>query len=91
MKSVTGYLVTIPDGKQMDVWSSVASYSNWLDGRTSRNDSARVTWYVMVADHDEHFLAAAREAGVTVERLEGSGESESYVLLVGEPGTGWGR
>lgn len=47
-------------------------------------------WLATVFDQQaEGFLTAARTVGVTVEEIEGGGDTESYRLLVGEPGTGW--
>ncbi len=86
--SVRRFLVTASPGSRMDVWAATAPVSNWLDGR---GPEERATWLVMCpGEHAEYFLAAARQrADVTVEELEGAGDSEQYTLLVGEPGTGW--
>lgn len=40
-------------------------------------------------EHASGFLEAARNTGVTVEEIEGAGDGERYLLLVGDPGTGW--
>jgi hypothetical protein len=58
------------------------------------------TCHVMVPDEfADGFLDLARrlnelpredrQRAITVEKINGSGDSESYDLLVGEPGTGW--
>jgi hypothetical protein len=87
---VTGYLVTTRDGEHFPLWLISGAYSNWLDCRPCRNDPARTTWHVMVADEDEHFIAAAQGApGTTIERIDGAGDGERYELVAGEQGTGW--
>jgi hypothetical protein len=59
-----------------------------------------MTCHVMVPDdHAEAFLVIGRNLNdlprkdrvrtLTVERINGSGEDETYELLVGEPGSGW--
>jgi hypothetical protein len=85
--SVHRFLVTSDTARRMDVWATTGAYANWIEGR---ENGARETWLVTCFDeHREAFLAAARTAGVTVERIDGTGEAESYELLVGAPGTGW--
>jgi hypothetical protein len=81
--SVHRYLVTAPDGPRLNMWSRTAPYANWLDGREQ-------TFLVTCFDENsEQFLAAARTTGVTVEEIQGGDDTETYELLVGEPGTGW--
>jgi hypothetical protein len=81
--SVHFFLVTAPTQTRMQVWTATASFANWLE---VRGDTASVTCF----DRDEAaFLDVARQAGVTVEEIEGGGDSERYVLRAGEPGTGW--
>jgi hypothetical protein len=81
-------LVTSTMESRIDMWPQTI-YGNWLDGR--KNAHGTETWHVMVLDeHLDHFLEVARAVdGVTVEEIEGAGETESYALRVGEPGTGW--
>ncbi len=85
---VHAYLVTTPPGEHMDLWAATALVSNWIESRAGANG---VTWQVMViADGAPHFLDAARElGGITVEEIEGAGDDERYVMLVGESGSGW--
>lgn len=83
------YLVTASTDLKMHTWSVTGMFSNWLEGRISKN-RGRETWLVTVFDQDSaRFLEACELIGVTVEEIEGSGDTESYVLRVGEPGTGW--
>jgi hypothetical protein len=87
--SVHRLLVTSDADRRMDVWAATGTYANWIEGRENGD---RETWLVTCFDdHREAFLAAACAAGVTVERIDGAGEDESYELLAGEPGTGWAR
>lgn len=84
---MTQYLVTASFNQRMDMWAATATFSNWFEGRGPQD---RQTWLVAcVADCADAFLGVARQLGVTVEAIEGSGDDERYVLLVGEPGTGW--
>lgn len=86
--TVHGYLVTASVHLKMDLWAATAAFSNWIEGR--ENGADRETWQVMVYDEDSaSFLAAAERLAITVEEIEGSGDTETYRLLVGEPGTGW--
>jgi hypothetical protein len=81
--TVHRYLVTAPEGPRMDMWAATGSFANWLDGRDE-------TFLVTCFDEDsEQFLAAARATAVTVQEIQGGGDTETYDLLVGEPGTGW--
>lgn len=86
--SVRRFLVTASPGSRMDAWAATAPISNWLEGR---GPEERETWLVMCpGEHADYFLTAARQrADVTVEEIEGAGDSERYTLLAGEPGTGW--
>jgi hypothetical protein len=85
---VRAFLVTAEIGLRMDMWAAVASFTNWVDGR---GPVTRETWQVMCpGNYAEGFLDIARTLGVTVEGIEGSGDDERYVMLVGEPGSGWG-
>lgn len=85
---VHSYLVTTPPGEHMDLWAATAVASNWIESRTGRNGT---TWQVMViGDCAPQFLDTARKIGeITVEEIQGAGDGEQYVMLVGEPGTGW--
>jgi hypothetical protein len=81
------YLVTASADLKMDTWAATGMFANWLEGRPNGDCE---TWLVTVFDEDSaSFLEAARQVGVTVEEIEGAGGSESYVLLAGEPGSGW--
>jgi hypothetical protein len=81
------FLVTAPDDLKMNTWAATRMFSNWVEGR---ENGSRETWLVTVyAAHAESFLETARNIGVTVEEIKGGGESQSYVLRVGEPGSGW--
>lgn len=85
---VHAYLVTTAPGEHMDLWAATATVANWIESRYGRNGA---TWQVMVMDSDgPQFLDIARKLGdITVEEIEGAGDDERFVLLVGEPGTGW--
>ena len=81
------YLVTAPLDLRMNTWAATAMFTNWLEGRGLEE---RQTWLVTCFDNRrESFLAAARTIGVTVEEISGAGDDEHYILLVGEPGSGW--
>ena len=81
------FLVTAPMGLRIDMWAAMAAVTNWLEGR---GPEERETWLVMCpGEYAEAFLTAARTIGVTVEEIEGAGDDERYVMLVGEPGSGW--
>lgn len=85
--SMHRFLVTAPLGLRMDTWAATAMFTNWIEGRGPMD---RETWLVMCpGEFSDAFLTAARQTGVTVEEVEGAGDSERYVLLVGEPGSGW--
>jgi hypothetical protein len=84
--TVHGLLVTATEAEKFEVWAATAPFSNWLDGRPNGD---RETWHVMVYDEHLKLFLAAAEGAATVERIEGSGESETYRLLLGEPGSGW--
>lgn len=85
---VHAYLVTTPPDEHMGLWAATATVSNWIESRPGKNG---ITWQVMVpGDYGTQFLEAARQLGdITVEEIEGAGDDEEFVLLVGEPGTGW--
>ena len=84
---VQRFLVTSTFDQRMDVWSATASYANWIEGR---GNGDRETWLVTCFDENcDTFLASARAADATVERVAGGGDAEAYELLVGAPGTGW--
>lgn len=71
----------------MDTWAATGMFANWIEGR---ENGERETWLVTVFAADAaSFLEVVHNVGVTVEEIEGGGESESYVLRVGEPGSGW--
>jgi nitrogenase molybdenum-iron protein alpha/beta subunit len=81
------FLVTAAEGPKFDLWSATSFSANWIEGRPN---GERETWLVTVFDEDAgYFLNAARTGGVTVEEIEGAGDSEQYVMRVGEQGTGW--
>lgn len=81
------YLITAPIAERMDTWAATGMFANWIEGRGPED---RQTWLVTCFDHHApSFLAAARNIGVTVEEIEGAGDDERYVLIAGEPGTGW--
>jgi hypothetical protein len=82
------YLVTATADSKMSLWTTTGMFTNWLEGRPLAD--GRETWLVTVFDNDSKpFLAAAQKIGVTVEEIQGGGESESYDLLIGRPGSGW--
>jgi hypothetical protein len=71
----------------MDTWAVTCMFSNWLEGRENGD---RETWLTTVYDQDSAtFLDVCQRIGVTVEEIEGGGDTETYVLRVGKPGTGW--
>jgi hypothetical protein len=81
------YLFTAPFDLRMDTWAATGMFTNWIEGRGPED---RQTWLVICFDQDSaSFLDVARTISVTVEEIEGAGDDERYVLLVGEPGTGW--
>lgn len=85
--TVHRYLVTGDDARRMEAWMPTAGYANWIEGREK---GGRETWLVTCyAEHAKAFLRATEAAGVTVEEIEGAGDTESYKLVVGEPGSGW--
>ena len=85
--SVHRFLVTADLDQKMTMWAATATFANWIEGRENGD---RETWMVTCFDDQaEQFLAAARAVGVTVQEIEGAGDGESYILLVGDPGTGW--
>lgn len=84
---MTHYLVTASFDQRMDMWAATATFSNWFEGRGPQD---RQTWHVAcVRECTDAFLGVARTLGVTVEEIQGAGDDERYVLLAGEPGTGW--
>lgn len=87
-KGVHAFLVTTPPDEHFGLWAATATVSNWIESRTGRNG---VTWQVMVmGENGPAFLDVARQLGdITVEEIEGADGGERFVLLVGEPGTGW--
>jgi hypothetical protein len=86
--SVHKFLVTAPIGERMDTWAATAMFANWIQGWGPED---RQTWLVTCLDghYANSFLDAARNIGVTVEEIEGAGDDERYVMLVGDPGSGW--
>lgn len=85
--AVHRYLVTANDAQKWHLWQATAAAANWIDGRTHDRSE---TWLVTVyGEHTAAFLEAARAAGATVEEIQGAGDTETYELRVGEPGTGW--
>lgn len=88
--TVRRFLVTGEDDQRIAAWEPTAGYANWIEGRRAPGRAAAETWLVTCyAEHGAPFLAHAKAAGVTVEEIEGADDSESYTLLVGEPGSGW--
>ena len=85
---VRRFLVTASLDDRMDVWAATAAFSNWLEGRGPED---RETWLVTCpGEYSAAFLAAAQaRPAATVEEIEGAGDSERYVMLAGEPGSGW--
>lgn len=82
------FLVTASPELKMDAWLATGSFANWLESRENGPDLE--TSLVTVFEEDrEVFLTLTQEAGVTVEEIHGGGDTETYVLLVGEPGSGW--
>ncbi len=87
MPGVHRYLLTAPADLNMDTWAVTAMFTNWIEGRS--NDD-RETWLVTCFDDRSHsFLAAAENIGVTIEEIEGAGDSETYRMVIGAPGSGW--
>ncbi len=85
--SVHRFLVTAPIHLRLAVWADTAAFANWIEGRGPQD---RETWLVTsFSQHADSFLEVARDIGVTVEEIEGAGDDERYVMLVGEHGTGW--
>lgn len=87
--TVHRFLVTADVDPRLQVWAQTAPYANWIEGRENKRggDTFLVTVF---AAQGEDFLSAARDhSGVTVEEIEGAGDTETYVLRVGEEGTGW--
>jgi len=86
---VCRYLVTAPVHLRLAMWAATAAFANWIEGRGPED---RETWLVTCfGQHADSFLEAARDTGVTVEQIEGAGDDERYVMLAGEPGSGWSR
>ena len=91
---VRRYLVTADVRPRIEVHLYTGMYANWIEGRAApgaTKDNDRETWLVTVyGEHADNFLNAARGVpGVTVEEIEGADDTETYLLRVGEPGTGW--
>lgn len=85
--TVHRYLVTGDEDQRMDTWSPTAGYTNWIEGSENGN---RETWLVTCyAEHAKAFLRDAEAAGVTVEQINGAGDTETYTLVIGNPGSGW--
>lgn len=81
------YLVTADFGLKMDTWAVTCMFTNWIEGR---DNGDRETWLVTVFDQDaRRFLEACELIGVTVEEIHGAGDTETYELVLGKPGTGW--
>jgi hypothetical protein len=82
-------LVTGGDSERVALWVNIGAQSNWIEGR--ENAHGTETWLVTVfADSRSRFLnMVGFYEGLTVEEIEGAGDSETYRLLVGKPGTGW--
>jgi hypothetical protein len=82
-------LVTAPDQVRLRLWLPTAMVANWIEGRPNRHGSE--TWAVTVMDGDaDSFLQLAERLAVTVEEIDSADGGESYRLLVGAPGSGWG-
>ena len=85
--SVHRYLLTAPADLKMDTWAATGMFANWIEGRANGD---RETWLVTCYDHhSQSFLTAAETIGVTVQEIEGAGDSETYRLVIGAPGSGW--
>ena len=81
------FLITAPVKLRMDTWAATSMFANWIEGRGPED---RQTWLVTCyAAHAHTFLESAELIGVTVEEIEGAGDEEHYVMLVGESGSGW--
>lgn len=88
--TVHRYLVTDDDAPCECAWMATCAFANWIEGRCTPGRAAAETWLVTCfAEDAEAFLSAAKTAGVTVEEIEGAGDSETYKLLAGAPGSGW--
>ena len=89
--SSDGILRALVTGEQPALLSMnqrTAYYANWID---SKQKDGRETYIVTVFDNERHqFIDTALQTGVTVEEIHGAGDDETYELLVGAPGTGWG-
>jgi hypothetical protein len=87
--SVARYLVTATDEQKWALWEQTAAVANWIEGRR-HSGGGRETWLVTVyGEHATTVLDIARAVGATVEEIQGAGDTETYELRVGEPGTGW--
>ena len=73
------------------IWLGTGSYANWVESREHPHNPEWKTWLVTVFGEDyERFVAMAQACGgVTVEVIEGAGETETYRLVLGKEGTGW--
>lgn len=105
MSGVSGYLVTGRFPHLEEFIISTNHYANWVEVRPTRpemGDASDTTAQAMVMDKDApEFVATARRLNelprldrvrtLTVEKITGAGDGESYDLLTGEPGTGWAR
>lgn len=86
------FLVTTGADAKWGMWSLTAPYANWIEGRDHPASDDHETWLVTCFDEQaDQFIEAARATRVTVEEIEGGGDTERYRLLVGEPGSGWSR
>lgn len=85
--SVHRFLVTGSISQRMATWEATGLYANWIEGRGPQEHE---TWLVTcMGEHGEYFLAAARATGVTLQEVEGAGDTETYPYLIGAPGSGW--
>lgn len=86
--TVHSYLVTGDQDQKWDAWLPTAAFANWIEGRANGDD--RETWLVTCMDeHAGFFISSARAAGATVQEIDGAGDSETYTLITGAPGSGW--
>jgi hypothetical protein len=83
LTEVHGYLVTGTDEQRIDLQLATGQVTNWLELRGQ-------TAFIMAFDeHLDGFLKLATKCGVTVQRIEGAGDNETFRLLVGEEKSGW--
>lgn len=90
--NIARVLLTTSEQGRLVAWAKTASIANWIEGR--RNYHGSKTWIITVGASDfERFMELVKgiDNAVTVERIHGAGDSETYEMLVGTPGEGWAR